>query len=82
MNSSLLGTIAAVLAAWLVLLFIIRRWPVRVLRRNIICPVQDTSARVTFLRSERGFGNMVVTDVSKCSLFPDGGITCERRCVH
>jgi hypothetical protein len=82
MNSSLLLTIAAVVTAWLILLFIIRRWPVRVLRRNITCPERDTSAHVTFLRTERGFGNLVVTDVTRCSLFPDGAITCERRCVR
>jgi len=73
--------IAGVLIAWLAFFYFVNHWPLRVVEHNVFCPVHKTSAKVSFVRSKVSFGAYMPTDVSSCSLFPPGQVSCDRECL-
>jgi hypothetical protein len=58
----------------------IRQWGPGIVTRRIRCPEKKERADVTFVQKEGDFGSLNVVDVIKCSLLPDGPITCEKAC--
>ncbi len=81
MDTNLIMTIAGVIAAFVILAFLIRRYPLRFLQRDLRCPAHNLPARVRFFRQEVGFGNIIVTDVASCSLYPEGDLPCDKHCI-
>jgi len=73
--------LAGVLIAWLAFFYFVKRWPLKVVEHSVFCPVQKTPATVSFVRSEVSFGAYMPTDVSSCSLFPRGQVSCDRECM-
>jgi hypothetical protein len=74
--------LAGVLIVWLAFFYFVRRWPLKVMKRNVFCPVQKTPAKVSFVHSEVSFGTYMPTDVSSCSLFPRGEMSCDKQCMR
>ena len=78
-------TISIVLAIVLILLlaffYFARHWPLKVVKRKVFCPVQKRAAEVSFVHSEVSVGAYMPTDVSSCSLFPQGEMTCDKECM-
>ena len=46
------------------------------------CPEKKTLATMTVEQREAEFGALQVTDVSACSLLPDGPVTCDKACLQ
>lgn len=81
MTNAMLFTMVCVAVAVVVTLFLIQRYPRKIVRRRIICPEESTLAEVRFLRREVGFGDLAVVDIVACSLFQDRPITCQKQCM-
>jgi hypothetical protein len=81
MQNPLIMTIILTLTAVVLVLFAIRRWPLRIVRRTLVCPVRNAAADVGFARSEVSFGTLVVTDIQSCSLFGDQPPACGKNCL-
>jgi hypothetical protein len=81
MHSPLIITIILTLSAIVFVLLAIRRWPLKFVRRRLLCPVQNATADVKFTRSEVSFGSLVITDIQTCSLFREQPLTCDRSCL-
>jgi hypothetical protein len=77
MNIFALFGVAAILAAGT--LYIAKMGP-GLRTRRVNCPLQHVDADVTFVLKESGFGGLRVADVAKCSLLPEGEVTCEKAC--
>ena len=61
-------------------LLYIRQWGPGVVTRHVRCPEKHKDARVTFVQKEGDFGSLIVADVLKCSLLPQGPVTCNKAC--
>ncbi|MBI4459044.1 MAG: hypothetical protein HY648_03165 [Acidobacteria bacterium] len=81
MNPTILGAILGVLLAWALVALAIRHWGPGFWSRTLLCPEKKAPARVTFERREGSFGSLKGVEVQKCSLFPDGLVACEKRCL-
>ena len=81
MPSYTLIAVVGVLAAWILFFTLVRRWPRKGLTRALVCPSQNTLARVGFTREEVKWGTFVITGISSCSLFPNGQIDCGKQCL-
>ena len=69
---------AAALAAWVVILWVITRLFLRTSER-LQCPVKGREATVVFVRAPDGSKD----DVVSCSLLEESGsATCEKECLH
>ena len=73
--------LAGVLIAWLAFFYFIKRWPLKVVEHNVFCPVQKTPAKISLVHSQVSFGSYMPVDVSSCSLFPQGRVSCEKQCM-
>lgn len=81
MDAALAVAILAVVSAWAVLFFAIRRWGPGYAKRGVRCPVQRVRAKVKVEQREGDFGSLRVADVCACSLFPDAPLTCGKECL-
>ena len=73
---ALLGVVAIFAAGTL---YISKMGP-GIINRRVKCPLQHVDADVTFVRKEAGFGKLWIADVAKCSLLPEGPVTCPKAC--
>jgi hypothetical protein len=73
--------LAGVLIAWLAFFYFVNHWPLKVVEHNVFCPVHKTPAKVRSVRSKVSFGAYMPTNVSSCSLFPQGQVSCEKQCM-
>lgn len=73
--------VVAVLSAWAVLAYTIRRWGPGRARRSVRCPTKNKRARLVVEQQEGDFGRLRVTDVTACSLFPDSPFNCDKECL-
>lgn len=74
--------ILAVAAAWSVFAYTVWRWGPGRRHRSVRCPEKNRRARLVVEQREAGFGTLQVTDVTACSLLPDGPVTCEKECLR
>lgn len=81
METAMAAAVAAVLSAWAVVGFAIRRWGPGRARRSVRCPTTSLRARVVVDQGEGDFGSLRVSDVVSCSLLPDGPLTCGKKCL-
>jgi len=80
MDTPQLLALGAVVAAWAVLAYTIRRWgPGRAWRR-VRCPEKNVRAHVLVEQREGDFGRLHATDVAACSLV-EGALTCDKSCL-
>jgi len=68
--------------AGLAFFFFIRRWPLKVVEHSVFCPVEKKPAKVSLVHSQVSFGSYMPSDVSSCSLFPQGQMSCNRQCMR
>lgn len=75
--------IAAILAIAIVAtgLYVIFRCGPGTVRRRLRCPEKNVAARVEVLRKEGTWGTLLESDVTSCSLFPEGSIDCAKACL-
>jgi hypothetical protein len=73
--------VIGVLITWVVFFSLLGRLPRKFLRRSLVCPSQNTLARVGFVQKEIGWGTFACTDVSSCSLFLDRQFACDKQCL-
>lgn len=82
MTDRLILTVIIMAVAVVLTLLAVRRYPLKTVRQRVDCPVLNTPARVSFVRHEVSFGNLAITDVATCSIFPNELITCDKRCMR
>ncbi len=70
-----------ILAVWLVFFYFLKRWPLKVVEHNVFCPVQKKPARISLMHSQVSIGSYMPSDISSCSLFPQGPVSCGRQCL-
>ncbi|HYK91617.1 MAG TPA: hypothetical protein VE398_22815 [Acidobacteriota bacterium] len=73
--------LAGVIVAWLFFFLFSQRWPLKVAEHTVFCPVQSKPAKIRLLHSQVSFGSYMPVDVSSCSLFPQGPVSCDRQCM-
>jgi hypothetical protein len=73
--------LAGALIVWLAFFYFARSWPLKVAKHKVFCPVQKRAAEVSFVHSEVSVGAYMPTDVSSCSLFPRGEMSCDKECM-
>lgn len=81
-DAAQLLAILAVAAAWSVFAYTVWRWGPGRRRRSVRCPEKNKRARLVVEQRESGFGTLQVTDVTACSLLPDGPVTCDKQCLR
>lgn len=81
MDPIVLLEILAVLAAWALVFFGIRRWGPGRSRHWVRCPEHKKRARVLVDYKEGDFGSVRATDVKACSLLPEQPPTCDKECL-
>lgn len=81
MDAALLVAVMAVLSAWAVFVYGLRRWGPGTAKRGVRCPVQRVRAQVVVEQREGDFGSLRVTDVRACSLFPEVPLRCGKECL-
>ena len=74
--------ILAVVAAWSVFAYTVWRWGPGRRHRTVRCPEKKRRARLVVEQREAEFGALQVTDVSACSLLPEGPVTCDKACLQ
>ncbi len=74
--------LAGLLVAWFAFFYLTSRWPLRVEKHNVFCPVYKKPARVSLAHNQVIFGAYMPTDVSSCSLLPRGEMSCDRLCMR
>jgi len=74
--------ILAVIAAWSVFAFTVWRWGPGRRHRSVRCPEKKQRAYLVVEQRESGFGTLQVTDVTTCSLLPEGPVTCDKECLQ
>ena len=80
-DAAQLLAILAVVAAWSVFAYTVWRWGPGRRRRSVHCPEKNQRARLVVQQHESGFGTLQVTNVTACSLLPDGPVTCDKECL-
>ncbi len=78
---NILLSVICVLIAWILLFSLVHHFPLRVINRNLVCPLRKSPARVGFVRDEVSWGTFALTDVSSCTLLPGHRITCDKQCL-
>ena len=73
--------LVGILIVWLVFFYFASRWPLKVVKHSVFCPVQRMPAQVSFVHSQVSFGAYMPTDITSCSLFPRGESSCDRQCL-
>ncbi len=81
MAVALFVLLAGILIVWLAFFLFFQRWPVKVAEHSVFCPVQGKPAKIRFVHSQVSFGSYMPVDVSSCSLFPEGPVSCEKQCM-
>ena len=76
----LLATVIAV-AIVAVGLYLIHRWGPGLTRRSVHCPEKKVQADIAVEQKEGSFGALLKPDVVSCSLFPEGSVECDKKCV-
>lgn len=74
--------ILAVIAAWSVFAYTVWRWGPGRRHRSVRCPEKNQRARLVVEQRESGFGTLQVTDVTACSLLPEGPVACDKECLR
>ncbi len=74
--------LAGIFVAWLAFFYFVRRWPLKVVEHSVFCPVQKKPAKISLVHSQVSFGSYMPSDVSSCSLFPQGQMSCDKQCLR
>jgi hypothetical protein len=75
----LLPAIVAVVAAWVVAIFLVRNWGAGYGARNVHCPHKGVRATISTVNIASGAG--IRRDVLRCSLLPEQPVTCDKSCL-
>ncbi len=81
MAVTLFAVLAGVVVAWLGFFLFFQRWPIKVVEHSVFCPVHNKPARIRLVHSQVSFGSYMPVEVSSCSLFVQGPVSCERQCM-
>ncbi len=71
----------AVLAAWIVVGYMIWKWGPGLRRRTVRCPESHQRAGVKAAQREAEFGCLRVVDIHQCSLSPSRNLSCSKACM-
>ena len=78
---TVLLALAAIAFLVLVVGLVLRRWGPGVSKHLVRCPECKRLARVSVLFRESDFGAVKPVDITGCSLFGGGPVTCDKDCL-
>jgi len=70
-----------VILVWSALAMAIRHWGLGLARRRVRCPETHARAEVRVVQVEPSFGAIRTGDVTACSLFGGGPVSCDKPCL-
>jgi hypothetical protein len=81
MTTELGLAMAAVVVAWILVGFAVRRWGPGLVRRHVRCPEKHCRATVMAMQVESGYGAIRTSDVLACDLLGNRPVDCAKHCL-
>jgi len=80
-DSMLWLQVAVVVTLWTFAAFLIRRWGPGRRKCSVYCPETSRRAKVAARWKEGDWGTFHAAEITACSRFPGGPVTCQKQCL-